>query len=471
MSNNNSPKQFPAGFTWGTATASYQIEGGAHEDGRGPSIWDTFAKTGVLNQDNGDVACDHYHRYGEDLDLLKNLGVSSYRFSIAWPRIQADGTGAPNQKGLDFYRRLVDGLRERDIAPAITLYHWDLPQALEDKGGWVNRDTAYRLADYTGHVVDALGDDVARWITINEPWCVSWLGYGIGVHAPGIQDIGKAVAANHHILLAHGLATQVIREKLPEAQVGITLNMALSKSATDHELDQYATAVANGNHNGMFMGPIFKGEYPEIMREHYATASDNFAVVQPGDLEIISAPLDFLGVNHYSYSYQAHKTRVAEARAAGFNYNPGPANVYSEDMPGVPLGVPGRPRTAIGWEVDETGISDLLLWVKQEYTDLPIYITENGAAYQDYVNDKGEVNDNDRIAYLNAYMGAVNSAREQGVNVQGYYVWSLMDNFEWAEGYSKRFGIVWVDYPTGTRTPKASYYWYQNVIKTNRLPE
>lgn len=467
------PHTFPADFVWGSATASYQIEGYTKENGAGPSIWDTFAATPgkVRNFDNGDIACDHYHRYEEDLDLLKELGVKEYRFSISWPRIQANGTGAPIAEGLAFYRRLVEGLRARNIEPAITLYHWDLPQALQDKGGWASRDTALAFGDYVGHVVDALGDLVNRWITINEPWCVSWLGYGVGVHAPGIQDAGQAVAANHHILLAHGLAVQEIRKRQDHAKVGITLNVGLSKPATDHELDVAATARANANYNEMFLGPVFKGTYPELMRDVYKGATPGFSVVLDGDLDIISAPLDFLGVNHYSYGHIADVSRIQEAREAGYNYAP---SNRAKDPMYIALGatqveVAGRRKTAMGWEVDSTGLRDILQHIAAEYTSLPIYITENGAAYDDYVSPSGVVNDAPRIQYLREYIGAVAEAMRNGVDVRGYFVWSLLDNYEWAEGYSRRFGIIWVDFPTGNRLPKDSYRWYQNLIKTGQL--
>ncbi|MGH9020241.1 MAG: GH1 family beta-glucosidase [Acidimicrobiales bacterium] len=461
-------RPFPEGFLWGTATASYQIEGAVHADGRGPSIWDTYSKEAgrVWNGDTGDVACDHYHRYDEDLDLMARLGVGSYRFSVAWPRIQPSGKGPANQDGLDFYRRLVDGLRERAIEPTLTLYHWDLPQALEDAGGWVVRDTAERFAEYVEIVAGALGNTVERWITLNEPWCSAWLGYGSGRHAPGVADLGMAAAANHHLLYAHGLAVPVLRDAVPGAKVGITLNLGVLRPGTDHDEDVAAARRADGNLNRLFLDPVFHATYPEDMLEHYAGVEPGFSVVADGDLDVISAPLDFLGVNYYFPGTVMDAARAREARAAGFRV------ALSEQFPDLrvlTLGTPGTDTTSMGWEVDASGLAELLVRVKDEYTDLPIYITENGAAFDDYVDPNGRVMDHDRVSYLREHIGAVRDAMESGVNVQGYFVWSLLDNFEWAFGYSRRFGIVWVDFPTGTRLPKASFYWYAETVGANAI--
>ncbi|MGD0691667.1 MAG: family 1 glycosylhydrolase, partial [Acidimicrobiales bacterium] len=299
--NESPPRSFPPGFLWGTATASYQIEGAVDVDGRGPSIWDTYShRSGeVWNGDTGDIACDHYHRMDEDLDLMKELGVGSYRFSVAWPRVQPDGKGPANQPGLDFYRRLVDGLLSRNIEPTLTLYHWDLPQPIEDEGGWCVRDTTERFGEYVDIVARALGDSVERWITLNEPWCSAWLGYGAGRHAPGIKDIGKAVAATHHLLLAHGAAVPILRSAIPDAKVGITLNLGVSRPGTTHELDLAAAHRADGNLNRIFLDPLFRGHYPEDMLAHYRDNLPGFTVVQDGDMEVIAQPLDFLGVNYY----------------------------------------------------------------------------------------------------------------------------------------------------------------------------
>lgn len=462
--------KFPAGFLWGTATASYQIEGATEVDGRGPCIWDTFARHGgVLNGDNGDIACDHYHRLEEDLDLLSELGVDAYRFSVAWPRIQATGSGPANTLGLDFYRRLIDGLRQRNISPVATLYHWDLPQELQDRGGWVNRDTALRFAEYAALVGDALGDGVDKWITVNEPWCVSWLGYGAGHHAPGHHHIGEAAAANHHVLLAHGLALAALRSTLPHAEVGITLNLSVHQPASAHELDVLAAQRASGNLNGLFLDPVFRGAYPEPMLEHYSAHQPGFSVIRDGDLGHISAPIDFLGVNYYSAYFVADASRVDEARASGFNVGPPSTNPFDVDLAAVPVGVPTRSVTAMGWEVEPSGLTELLVSLRRDYTELPIFITENGAAYQDYVDPLGAVHDTDRVNYIDAHVAAVHDAITQGVNVQGYFVWSLLDNFEWAFGYSQRFGIVWVDFPSGTRTPKDSFHRYAHIIAAHHL--
>ncbi|MGD0054776.1 MAG: GH1 family beta-glucosidase [Acidimicrobiales bacterium] len=459
---------FPPGFLWGTATASYQIEGAVHEDERGASIWDTFAHRpgAVWNGDVGDIACDHYHRVGEDLELMRQLGVGSYRFSVAWTRIQPDGKGPANQAGLDFYRRLVDGLVERGIEPTLTLYHWDLPQALEDQGGWVVRDTAERFAEYVDIVAHALGDGVTRWITLNEPWCSAWLGYGSGRHAPGIHDLARAAAANHHLLLAHGLAVPILRAAAPETEVGITLNLGVLRPGTDHEEDVAAAQRADGNLNRLFLEPVFHGRYPEDMLDHYAGLSPGFSVVRDGDLAAIATPLDFLGVNYYFPGTVMDAARASEARAAGYFV---PLSEQFPDLRVISLETPGSETTSMGWEVDASGLAELLIRIKEEYTSLPIYVTENGAAFDDYVDPNGHVLDHERIDYLRDHITAVRDAMDAGVNVQGYFVWSLLDNFEWSFGYSRRFGIVWIDFPTGNRLPKASFYWYAKVIAENGL--
>jgi beta-glucosidase len=473
MSTTSSPQRdltrpFPPGFVWGTATASYQIEGAVHEDDRGPSIWDTFSHTPgtIWNGDTGDIACDHYHHVDEDLDLLADLGVSAYRFSVAWPRVQPLGSGSVNHKGLDFYRRILDGLLERDIAPTVTLYHWDLPQPLEDRGGWTIRDTAQRYAEYVEIVANALGGDVDRWITLNEPWCSSWLGYGSGRHAPGISDIGKAAAATHHLLYAHGLAVPILRATSPDAKVGITLNLGDFQPGSQHELDMAAARRADGNLNRIFLDPLFRGQYPDDMLEHYQNASPGFSVVRDGDLGLISAPIDFLGVNYYFPSTVVDETRTKEARVAGYFV------AQDDQFPDLRLrgiDTPGREKTAMDWEIEASGLTSLLIRVRDEYTTLPIFITENGAAFDDYVDPNGDVKDDDRVAYLQEHISAVHDAIDAGVNVQGYFVWSLLDNFEWALGYSRRFGIVWVDYPSGARLTKQSFAWYRDTIQTNSV--
>lgn len=469
MSSTTAPvRKFPQGFVWGVATASYQIEGAVSADGRGISIWDTFSRQpgAVRNGDTGDVACDHYHRMDEDLDTMKTLGVGSYRFSVAWPRIQPDGKGPANQAGLEFYRRLVDGLLARSIEPTLTLYHWDLPRALEDHGGWQERDTTDRFAEYVDLVACALGADVKRWITLNEPWCSAWLGYGSGHHAPGIAETGAAVAASHHLLLAHGKGLSVLREVLPSAQVGITLNLGVHRPGTDNDLDVAAALRVDGNRNRMYLDPIFRSAYPTDVIEHYVGYSPGFSVVQDGDLEIISKPLDFLGVNYYTPATIMDETREVEARLMGYEV---PLVQQFPDLRALDVKTPGKDTTSMGWEVDASGLTELLVRVMREYTQLPLFVTENGAAFDDYVDPNGEILDGDRVAYLKAHIGAVQDAIRNGVTVRGYFVWSLLDNFEWALGYSRRFGIVWVDFPTGARLLKESFHWYANTVRSNTL--
>jgi len=461
-------RRFPNDFLWGTATASFQVEGAADADGRGPSIWDTFCRQpgAVRNADNGDVACDHYHRVDEDLDLVQGLGVGSYRFSVAWPRIQPTGRGPANQPGLDFYRRLVDGLAARDVEATITLYHWDLPQALQDDGGWVVRDTAERFAEYADIVARAIGDGAARWITLNEPWCSAWRGYEVGDHAPGITDVGQAAAAHHHLLLAHGRATQVLREVTPEVPVGISLNLAALRSGTDDPVDVAATRRMDGNRNRIFLDPLFTGEYPADMLEHYASAEPGFSVVRDGDLATISQPLDFLGVNYYSPEIIVDASRLQAARELGYTV---PTRRDGHDLDAVGVRSPGASVTLMNWEIDATGLRDILVRVSREFTDIPLYVTENGAAFDDYVGPGGAVLDGDRVAYVGAHLGAVLDAIADGADVKGYFYWSVLDNFEWAFGYSRRFGLVWVDFPTSTRLPKASYHWYATTIGANGI--
>jgi beta-glucosidase len=464
------PSVFPQNFVWGVSTASYQVEGAVHEDGRGVSIWDTFSHTPgrTYNGDTGDKACDHYHRLDEDLDLVASLGAGSYRFSLAWPRIQPDGSGPANRAGLDFYRRLVDGLRARGIAPTATLYHWDLPQALEDAGGWCSRDTAERFAEYTALVAEALGDSVERWITLNEPWCSAWHGYGNGLHAPGRVDTGAAVAATHHLLLAHGRAVAALRAASPAA-VGITLNLVPVRAASDHPADLAAAARLDGNANRLFLDPIFAGRYPQDMLEHYAGAVPGFAVVRDADLDAIAAPLDFLGINYYAPAVVADPSTVDQAWRAGLVAPLLKPEAATEELGVVRLVHADSRRTAMGWEIGPEGLTELLTRVARDYPVPPLYITENGAAFCDYVDPDGRVLDDERIGYLDEHLGAVARAIHDGVDVRGYFCWSLLDNFEWAHGYGKRFGLVWVDYPTGRRVPKKSFSWYRDVVSANRL--
>jgi beta-glucosidase len=470
-------QKFPDGFLWGAATASYQVEGAVKEGGRGPSIWDTFSHTPgrTLNGDTGDVACQHYQRAEEDLALIKDLGVGAYRFSVAWPRIQPDGKGPANQAGLDFYRRLVTGLRDQGTLPMATLYHWDLPQALEDEGGWVVRDTVERYGEYVAMVAAALGDEVGMWTTFNEPFCSSWLGYGVGQHAPGRSEPALTIATTHHLLLAHARGRDILRAA-SKAPVGISLNLSTIIPASDHELDVAAARFIDGGLNRMYLGPLFKGAYPEDVIERLSQMGPGGAggdgVIEPGDLDEISRPVDFLGVNYYNTNVWADARRLDEAREAGYVV-PAPAELGTgaEALPGiVQVRRPGLERTAIDWEVDPAGLTQTLLRVRHEYTTSPVYITENGAAQHDYRGPDGAVHDPGRVKYLHAHLAAVREAIDQGVDVRGYFVWSLMDNFEWSFGYSMRFGIVWVDYPTGERVPKDSYRWYRQVAAANAVP-
>jgi beta-glucosidase len=448
---------FPDGFTWGTATASYQIEGAVAEDGRSPSIWDTFSHTpgAVLNGDTGDLADDHYHRYREDVELMASLGIRAYRFSLAWPRLQPEGRGPLNEKGVDFYVRLADALLEREIEPWATLYHWDLPQVLQDAGGWPARDTALRFADYAARVHDRLKDRVGNWITLNEPFCASLLGYAAGVHAPGVRDDAAAVRAIHHLLLGHGLAVAAIRAQGFESLLGITVNLSPIEPAGAADAD--AARRIDGLANRVFLDPLLAGGYPDDVVDDLAGVSD-FGHVRDGDAQTIAAPLDFLGVNYYFRDV---------VRAGGRGPDPSPW-VASRDVEFVTR---GYPTTEMGWEIDPDGLHDLLVRLRRDYPALPpVYITENGAAFPDTPVADGEVPDPDRIAYLDAHLRAAQRAIAAGVDLRGYFVWSLLDNFEWAFGYSKRFGIVHVDYETQTRTPKHSARWYAEVVRGNGLP-
>lgn len=430
-------------FTWGVATSSYQIEGAATAGGRGPSIWDTFSRVpgAVINGDSGDVACDHYHRYNEDLDLIKWLGVNAYRFSIAWPRIFPQGAGSPNQAGIDFYDRLIDGALERGITPWPTLYHWDLPQALEDKGGWNSRATSERFAEYAHLMAEKFGDRVKNWTTLNEPFCSTWLGYLYGVMAPGIKDLQTAIDASHHLLLGHGLATQAIRSVASDLRVGIVLNLTPAIPLNDN--DELAAKYADGFDNRWYADPVFKGSYPQDIVEGFGKE----VPIHAGDMQSISAPLDFLGINFYT-----RQTVTLDESA--------------KPLPYRPVMVDGVERTAMGWEVHPESLTNIIMRVHRDYAPKEIYITENGSAWDDSViNDK--VDDSRRVSYLERHLDAMLAAKAQGAPVNGYFAWSLMDNFEWAFGYSKRFGIVYVDYETQKRIPKSSAYYYRERIKNS----
>ncbi|MBP0458047.1 GH1 family beta-glucosidase [Streptomyces montanisoli] len=460
---------FPPDFLWGTATASYQIEGAVREDGRTPSIWDVYAHTPgrVLGGDTGDVADDHYHRWAEDLGILGDLGVGAYRFSVAWPRIQPTGSGPANAKGIDFYSRLVDGLLEKGIQPVATLYHWDLPQELEEAGGWPARETAYRFAEYAGIVADALGDRVRTWTTLNEPWCSAFLGYGSGVHAPGRTDHADALRAAHHLNLAHGLAVRQLRDRLPAgSQVSVTLNLHQIRPMTRSPQDLDAARRIDGTANRVFTGPMLAGIYPEDVRADTAHLTD-WSFVREGDTDIIQQPLDFLGVNYYSPTLVAHDEGGGAHNSDGHGvsvHSPWPAGE------GVAFQQAEGRKTAMGWGIDPTGLYDLLQRVAREHPGLPIVITENGAAFDDEVAGDGRVDDPERIDYLHGHLSEVHRAIASGVDVRGYFLWSLLDNFEWGYGYSKRFGAVYVDYETQARIPKSSARWYAQVARTGALP-
>jgi len=432
---------FPRDFTWGAATAAYQIEGAAKLDGRGESIWDRFCNTPgkVANGDTGDRACDHYHRWPEDLDLMAALGVRAYRFSIAWPRIQPDGRGPANRKGLDFYRALVEGMLERGISPLATLYHWDLPQRLQDDGGWASREVVDRFVEYAALVFDGLGDLVDTWITHNEPWVTAFLGYGYGVKAPGVADWPQALAAAHHVLLSHGRAVNAFRDEGGRGEIGITLDL------THVTGEPEAARRLDGHRNRWFLDPVLRGGYPADLVELYEERVGPLEFVQPGDLEEIAAPIDFLGVNFYQ---------------------PAVVRPSSVDGPLALEQVPSDgPLTAMGWTVEPTSLTSLLVRLKRDYGDVPLVITENGASYDDPVPDgQAVIEDPERVAYLRGHIEAVERAVAAGVDVRGYYVWSLLDNFEWEHGYDRRFGIVAVDFENLERTPKRSALWYRDLI-------
>ncbi|MGC4109580.1 MAG: GH1 family beta-glucosidase [Nocardioides sp.] len=451
-----SENSFPEGFVWGVAASAYQIEGAVDEDGRGPSIWDTFSHTpgAVDNGDTGDVACDHYHRWPEDLDLMVDLGVASYRFSVAWPRVMPDGRTV-DQRGLDFYRRLVDGLLERGIKPLMTLYHWDLPQSLDlgDAGGWLSREVPARFAEYAGLMGKELGDRVPAVTTLNEPWCSAYLGYASGEHAPGRTENALAYRAAHHLNLAHGRAATALRGVLPaDADVSVALNLLQVEAASEREEDVAAAEHADLIANRVFLDPMFSGGYSEALRETTVGLSD-WSFVQDGDEAEIAVGLDSIGINFYNPS------RVRGGPADGARPFPGSDRAFFVDVPG--------PHTVMGWPIVPSGLTDLLLRVQRD-VGLPMHVTENGLGAHDVV-EAGAVHDQDRIEYLRDHLAAVLAARARGADVRGYYVWTLLDNFEWAWGYDKRFGLIHVDFDDQRRTPKDSAHWYRDVISRNAL--
>jgi beta-glucosidase len=455
LSNQPASRVFPKDFVWGTASSSFQIEGASDVDGRGPSIWDTFCATPgkIADKTDGRIACDHYHLYEHDLDLMKELGVSAYRFSIAWPRIIPTGTGRVETRGLDFYERLVDAMLKRGITPWVTLYHWDLPQTLQDGGGWTNRATAEAFADYAVAVANRLKGKVKHWITHNEPWCVAVLGHRTGEHAPGVKDGNAALKAAHHVLLSHGLAMTRLREILPKEQLGITLNLNPAWAYGSTIKDRRDAQIFDGDFNRWYLDAVLKGHYPEDMQRHYESVGDikgdGWSFIKPGDLECISQPMDFLGVNYYTRAvFGRHLSPQEDAREKAD---------------------PSR-YTAMGWEVSPETLEELMVRLHREYPMPAYYITENGSAYTDQVSPDGSIQDDGRTQYLVRHLAALQAASARGVPVKGYFAWSIMDNFEWAHGYAKRFGLVYVDYKTQKRTPKKSFYTYREVVRGNAIP-
>jgi beta-glucosidase len=439
---------FPKDFVWGTATASYQIEGAWQEDGRGPSIWDTFSHTPgkVFNNDNGNVACDSYHRYEEDIALLKKLGVKAYRFSIAWPRIFPQGTGVVNERGLDYYRRVVDALIEAGIEPCVTLYHWDLPQALQDKGGWDNRDTIDAFVNYSEVVFKAFDGKIKQWITFNETWCVSFLSNYIGAHAPGNKDLQLAINIAHHCMVAHGEAVKKFRELGIQGEIGTTHNLSWSEPYSTSPEDVAAARRSRAFSNEWFMEPTFKGTYPQFMVEWFKTKGAEVPIL-PGDMETIAQKIDFIGVNFYSGGFVRYKKDDG---------------LFDSEEVQV-----GFDKTYMDWNVYAEALYKVLSWVHGEYGDTPIYITENGACYEDVLTEDNRIHDVLRKQYFKKHFIQCHRLIESGVPLKGYFAWSLLDNFEWAEGYRKRFGIVYTNYETLERHPKDSYYFIQDVIKSS----
>jgi beta-glucosidase len=444
---------FPPGFLWGTATAAYQIEGGVGDDGRGASIWDAFSHTPGTTErgETGDVACDHYHRAPDDVDLMADLGLKAYRFSVAWPRLFPDGGGRMNRDGLAFYDRLVDRLLERDIVPMATLYHWDLPQTLQAAhGGWADRDTAARFADYAAAVFDALGDRVQKWVTINEPWVAAFIGHLEGRHAPGVHDLTTAVTAAHHLLLGHAGAVSAFRSSGRAGEIGISLNLNPVDPASDRDADERAAVLFDGHLNRWFLDAILRGTYPTDLVDHYTAHGADLEAIRPGDLEAIARPTDFLGINTY------FRNRVA-ASPDGLGW------VDERAAPGDEL-------TTMGWGVDPSGLFDLLARLRADYPAIPIHITENGIALDDAPGPDGRVDDPRRIDYLERHIDAAERAIAAGTDLRGYFVWTLLDNFEWAAGYRPRFGIVYTDFVTQERIPKSSAAWYGRLIANEGRP-
>ncbi|MFB7593691.1 GH1 family beta-glucosidase [Streptomyces sp. NPDC056160] len=447
MSDSTDLAAFPRDFLWGTATSAYQVEGAVAEDGRSPSIWDTFSHTPgkTDNGDHGDTACDHYHRWPQDVALMKQLGTNAYRLSIAWPRVVPDGDGPVNAKGLAFYDRLVDGLLEAGITPSITVYHWDLPQTLQDRGGWTERATAEHLARYASLVAERLGDRVTHWATLNEPLCSAWIGHLEGRMAPGLTDLTAAVRASYHLLLAHGLATQAVRAAVPGAQVGLVTNHSTVAAASTSTADVAAAARMDGHTNRWWLDPVYGRGFPADMRELYGVELPE----QAGDFATIAAPLDWHGLNYY---FPATVTDDPT----------GPAPYARE------IRLPDVPRTGMDWQIDADGLESLLMRLTDDYGVRRLYVTENGSAFPDTVAPDGSVDDPGRTRYLEQHLAACARAVRKGAPLAGYFAWSLLDNFEWAYGYDKRFGLVHVDYGTQKRTVKTSGRRYAEIVRAHR---
>ena len=441
---------FPENFIWGAATASYQIEGAARDDGKGTSIWDKYSHTSgkILNGDTGDIACDHYHKFKEDVKLMKELGLKGYRLSVSWPRIYPDGKGEINQKGVDFYRYLIEELLKNEIDPIVTLYHWDLPQALQDKGGWGNRDTSDYFAEYASYMFRVLGDEVKKWITINEPSVISYLGYGLGTHAPGFKSYPLSILVSHILNLAHAKAVMAYKQNNYKGEIGITLNLTPVHPASNSSADNKKAVFMDGIYNRWFLDPVLKGKYPEDLFKFFKRYLRS-PVIKPEDMNLISEnPVDFLGVNYYYRTVIKHSIK---------NFP-----LFYEQVKPVE-----SEYTDMEWEVYPKGIYELLTRISKDYNYPHIFITENGAAFKDTISPDGSINDDDRLNYLKDHFYEAYRSIEDGVKLDGYYVWSLMDNFEWAYGYSKRFGLIYVDYNTLERKLKKSAKWYSEVIKNN----
>ena len=444
-------KQFPPNFLWGSATSSYQIEGAWNKDGKGESIWDRFTHTPGNIQDNstGDKGCDHYHRWQDDIQLMKSLNLQAYRFSIAWPRILPTGRGPINQKGLDFYNKLVDGLLEAGIRPNATLYHWDMPQTLQDEGGWTVRSTTEAFIEYTEVVTQSLGDRVSIWGTFNEPFVSAYLGYMTGDHAPGHKNVDEMLAASHHLLLAHGWAVPIIRQHSPQSEIGIILNLGYKMPASPSRADLDATRITDGIVNRWYLDPIFGRSYPADIVAYYNRPMD---FIQPGDMHTIAEPTDYLGINYYTRSVMRN-TEIPE----------------EENEPRTIFIAPEEEKTEMGWEIYPQGLYQLLNRVHFDYQPAKIYIAENGCSFSDGPDENGRIADTRRLNYLRDHFTEAHRAIQNGVPLAGYFVWSLMDNFEWAYGYLQRFGIIWVNYETFQRIPKDSALWYRDVIAQNGL--